>query len=228
VQTFATIGYGAMFPKAAAAHWLVTVESLLGLFATAMVTGLVFARFARPTAKLLWSKVACISDREGTPTFMFRVANERMNFVADAHVRLALIREEFTTEGERIRKVHDLQLTRDTSPAFTLSWTVMHPITPSSPLYGCTRETLEKQTAQILITLTGLDETLMQTIYARHGYMPEDLRFGARFVDVIAPRASDGRVVLDYTKFDDVLPSPLSPEKLGLPSVALPSNPKEP
>jgi inward rectifier potassium channel len=192
------------------------------------VTGLVFARFARPTAKLLWSKVACISDREGTPTFMFRVANERMNFVADAHVRLALIREELTTEGERIRKVHDLQLTRDTSPAFTLSWTVMHPITPSSPLYGCTQETLEKQTAQILITLTGLDETLMQTIYARHGYMPEDLRFGTRFVDVIAPRASDGRVVLDYTRFDDVLPAPLSTEKLGLPSVALPSNPKEP
>lgn len=216
VQTFATIGYGAMFPKSPLAHWLVTFESLVGLFASAMVTGMVFARFARPTAKLVWSQVACISDREGTPTFMFRVANERMNFVAEAHVRLALIREEVTVEGERIRRVHDLQLTRDTSPAFTLSWTVMHPITPGSPLYGCTVESLERQQAQILITLTGLDETLMQTIYARHGYLPADLRFGTRFVDVIGPRGSDGRVVLDYRKFDDVAPSPLNRERLGL------------
>ena len=215
IQTFGTIGYGNMFPQSTAAEVLMTVESLISLFANAMVTGLAFARFARPTARATWSKVACICDREGVPTLIIRVANERLNHVVDAVMKVAVIRAEVTKEGESLRRVIDLPLVRSSSPSFILTWMTMHPITKDSPLYGMTVAQLAAAQAEIIVTLTGLDETLGQTIHSRTSYLPSELRYGQRFADVIGEQR-EGKRVIDLTKFHDTVPTPLSREAMGL------------
>lgn len=219
VHTFATIGYGSMYPQHIAAEALMTVESLLSLFMNAMVTGLAFARFAKPTAKVTWSKIACICDRDGLPTLVIRVANERLNHVVDAEMKMAVIRAETTKEGERVRRVVDLTLNRNSSPSFILTWLAMHPITQSSPLYGLTPEGLAKAEAEIVVTLTGLDETLGQTIHSRTSYVASEVRYGQRFVDVIGWLQEKGerKRVIDLTKFHDTQPAPLTREAMGLP-----------
>jgi inward rectifier potassium channel len=224
VQTFGTIGYGNMYPQGTAAEWVVTVESLASLFFTAVVTGLAFARFAKPTARVLWSKVACVSDREGVPTLIIRLANERLNHVVDASIKLGIIRAEVTKEGERVRRVIDLPLLRSTSPSFILTWMAMHPITKDSPLFGIAPEDLLKAEVEIIVTLTGLDETIGQTIHSRTSYLPVEVRYGQRFVDVLGLTTlkEGGRPerVLDLNKFHDTIAAPLSRGLMGLPEAA--------
>ena len=210
VQTLATIGYGAMYPLGRAAEVLMTIEALVGVLLTAVVTGLCFAKFARPTSRVIWSKICVVSDRDGIPTMMFRVANERMNHIVEATIRVAVLRTEFTKEGDRSRRVVDMDLIRDSTPSFILSWTVMHPITPASPLYGLTPETFAAAQPEIVLTLTGLDETLMQTIHARNSYMPTEVQWGSRFADILGSTAADGRRIVDYTKFHDFVPAKLT------------------
>ena len=214
VHTFGTIGYGTMSPESTAAHLLVTLEAFMRHALDGDGDGITFAKFARPTARVMFSKVAVVSDHEGVPTLMFRAANERRNHLVEANMPVALLKFETTAEGERVRRVHDLDLKRSSSPAFVLTWTVMHPIVPGSPLYGATAASLEKGESEIVLTFTGLDETLSQTIHARHSYLADELRFGSRFCDLIGAR--EGRRVIDYTKFHDVLPAPLSLSKMGI------------
>jgi inward rectifier potassium channel len=207
VQTFATIGYGTMFPANLAAHLLVTIEAMIGILYAAVATGLVFAKFSRPRARVLFSKLAVIAPRNGVPTLMFRVANERTNHIVEAQLRVFLIRNEVTKEGERIRRLIDLPLVRSNSPAFILSWTVMHPITPDSPLHNATLESLSSESMEIAVTLTGLDDSLGQTIHARHSYVDHELVWNARMVDIIRVEP-DGRRIVDYRRFHDVEPLP--------------------
>lgn len=212
VQTFATIGYGAMFPTGLAAHVLVTVESMLGLIYVAVGTGLVFAKFSRPRARVLFSSVAVIAPRNGVPTLMFRAANERTNHIVEAQMKVAILRTEDTLEGERIRRIIDLALVRSQTPVFTLSWTVMHAITPDSPLYGATPESLAEQQAEFIVSLTGMDAVMGQTIHARHSFLDTDLVWNARLVDILRTD-SEGRRVMDYTRFNEVEPLPDTNER---------------
>jgi inward rectifier potassium channel len=205
VQTLGTIGYGAMYPVSLAANLVVTVETMLGLMGLAITTGLVFAKFSRPTARIMFSKVALIATRDGVRTLMFRVANERSNSVVEATVKVSLLRSEVTREGESVRKMYEVPLVRNTSPAFILSWTVLHPVVPGSVLHGLTQEEMVKQDVQLFVSLTGLDETTSQTIHARHTYQVSDLVWDARFVDVITMHP-DGRRVVDYGRFHETLP----------------------
>lgn len=204
VQTIGTIGYGVMYPKTLTAHLVVTSETMVGMMSMAIITGLVFAKFSRPTARVMFSQVACIALRDGVPTLMFRVANERNNSVVEATMRVSLLRNERTKEGEFIRKIYDVPLLRSTSPAFILSWTALHQIVPGSPLYGLTQEDLEALAVQIQVTLIGLDETIAQNIHARYSYQAKDLRWDVRLDDVIID--VEGRRVVDYTRFHDVVP----------------------
>jgi inward rectifier potassium channel len=215
VQTFGTIGYGAMYPQGPAAEVVVTVEALASLFLNAMVTGLAFAKFARPTARLLWSNRAVLCDRDGVPTLMFRVANERRNHVVEATVRAAVLKSETTREGESLRRVVDLPLLRSSSPTFILTWTVLHPVTRDSPFHGLTPEALLKSGMEVVLTLTGLDETLGQTINDRTSFLASEVVYGATFADVIQVQA-DGRRVLDYGRFHELKPAKLSWEALGV------------
>lgn len=205
VQTMASIGYGAMYPRTTYANILVVIEALLGLLALAIATGLMFARFARPTARVMFSNVAVIAPHNGLPTLMFRMANQRRNSILEAEIRLILVRNEQTQEGELMRRFQDLDLARSRNPIFALTWTAMHPITPNSPLYGYSLEDLETIEAELIVTLVGLDETFGQTIHARHSYIPQEMLWDMRFVDLLA-KTADGRRLVNYRVFHQVMP----------------------
>jgi inward rectifier potassium channel len=205
VQTMATIGYGAIYPSTDYANVLVTLEALVGLMGVAMSTGLMFARFSRPTARVLFSRVAVIAPHNGVSTLMFRVANERRNQILEAQIGVSLLRNEVTTEGEYMRRFYDLKLVRSQTRNFSLTWTVMHQIDESSALYGETPESLAETETDIVLTLTGLDETVSQTVHARYYYLTEEILWDKRFVEIFATKR-DGRRVIDYTRFHDVMP----------------------
>jgi inward rectifier potassium channel len=204
VQTMATIGYGKIAPHTFAANVLVTIESFIGLFGLALVTGLVFAKFSRPTARVLFSRVAVVTPRDGVPSLMFRVANERGNQVAEAQVHVVLARNEVTTEGEHVRGFHDLAVIRDRNAIFRWSWTVIHRVEQSSPLFGATPESLARDQVEIIVSLIGFDPTFSQTIHARHAYLAQEILIGARFVDILGWQA-DGRRTIDYSRFHDTI-----------------------
>ncbi len=205
VQTMATIGYGAMYPSTDYANLLVTLEALIGLLGVAMATGLMFARFSRPTARVLFSRVAVITPHNGLPTLMLRVANERRNQILEAQIGLSLLRDEVTTEGLFIRRFYDLKLLRSQTRTFALSWVVMHVIDENSPLYGATPESLQEVQTDIVVTLMGIDETVSQTVHARHYYMTDEILWNMRFVDIFSKKP-DGRRILDFNHFHDVMP----------------------
>ena len=207
VQTMGTIGYGKMSPVTLWSHLLMMVEVLVGYLWLAMATGLIFAKFSRPTARVLFSRVGVIAPRDGVPTLMFRMANERGNQIVEAQVRVVLARSETTAEGETLRRFHDLTLARDRNAIFALSWTVMHPITPSSLLHGVTAETLAAWDAQFVISLVGLDETISQTVHARCSYVADDILWNHRFLDLFS-RLPDGRGAMDYRNFHRTEPLP--------------------
>ncbi len=204
VQTMATIGYGKMAPKGIGGNVLVSFEALVGLLGFSVVTGLVFAKLARPTARVLFSRIAVIALRDRVPSLMFRMANERANQIVDANIRVVLARMEKTAEGERVRHFHELDLTRSWAAFFSLTWTVIHPLHEGSPLFGKSLDELEQEGAEIIVLVTGVDETFSQPIHARYSYVPSDLVWGGNFVDVLA-RLPDGRWQVDYTKFHEAI-----------------------
>lgn len=206
VQTMATIGYGHLLPQTLWANLLVVFESLVGLLGLAVVTGLIFAKFSRPTARVLFSRVAVIGRWDGVPALMFRMANQRGNQIAEARVHVVLARNETTTEGEVFRRLHDLELIRNQTALFALTWTAIHPLRDNSPLHAATPASLAQTEAEIIVSLTGLDESFSQTVHARHSYRVDDIIWGARFVDVLA-RLPDGRRRIDYAHFHDVTAS---------------------
>ncbi len=203
VQTMSTIGYGKMAPVGLAANLLVTLQVLSGFAFFALLTGLVFSKFSRPTARVLFSNVAVISPYDGVPHLMLRLANERSNRIVDANIHLVVLRKETTKEGHDMRRFHDLPLVRSRVPILQLTWTVMHRIDETSPLYHTTAQTLRDSDAEIIVSLTGLDETLSQTIHARYSYVAEDILCNAAFVDILN-RRGDGRLDVDYHRFHEV------------------------
>jgi inward rectifier potassium channel len=206
-ETLGTIGYGVLSPQSRAAHLVATVENMIGLLALATFTGLTFAKFSRPKARVIFSNVAVIAPRDGVLTLSFRVANERVNHVVEATLRVTLVRFEVTAEGERFRRMVDLPLTRNQSPAFVLTWTALHAIDEASPLSGITPKAFTDGLMEILVTFTGWDETLAQTIFARQSYVASELRWNHRFRDVIRI-TPEGRREIDYARFHetDALP----------------------
>ena len=206
VQTMATIGFGKMVPRTGLANVLVTLESLVGLLGLAIATGLVFAKFSRPTARVIFTRVAVISQWEGVRSLMFRMANERGNRIIEAQVHVVLMRTEATAENVLVRRVHDLALLRNNNPSFGLSWTAIHPINERSPLWGATPVSLAANDDEIVVSLTGLDETYSQTIHARHAYAADEIICGVRFADILT-RLPDGRMQIDYGHFHDIVPA---------------------
>ncbi len=205
IQTMASIGYGAMYPKSDYANMLVAIESLVGLMGLAMGTGLAFARFSRPTARVVFSQVAVVAPFDGVPTLMFRVANKRRNQILEAQLSLSLVRDEINAEGQFIRRFYQLKLVRSQNPVFILTWLAMHPIDENSPLYGATPEMLATAETMLIVTLTGIDETVSQTIHDRHSYIAPEILWNHRFVDIIS-RKPDGQRFVDYNHFHNVEP----------------------
>ena len=204
VETFATIGYGVMAPQTRYAHAVVTIEALGGILATATITGVTFARLARPTSKVIFSEKAVIARRNGVPHLQFRMANWRRNQIAEAQLHVMVLLTETTREGETLRRPTSLRLMRDKNPMFLLTWTAMHPIDEDSPFYGPDAfEKLRAMGAELFLSLTGLDETLGQTIHTRYRYRLEDIVHGARFSDILRT-SDDGVRIVDFDKFHDI------------------------
>ena len=208
VETMATVGYGKMAPASVVSHLLMSIEALGGLIGFALVTGLIFAKFSRPTARVRFSRFAVVSMRDGVPSLMFRIANVRANEIVEAQIHVVLARQERTLEGEEVRHFYDLELTRYRNAIFGFSWTVIHPIDAKSPLRGATANSLAASYASVVASLTGLDETFSQTIYARKYYYADDIIWGARMVD-ISRRSEDGETALDLARFDEIAPAEL-------------------
>ncbi|MCG6136115.1 MAG: ion channel [Nostoc sp. LLA-1] len=205
VQTLASIGYGAMYPKTTYANIIVTIEAMVGLMGIAVMTGLVFARFSKPTARVIFSRFVVIIPHEGVPTLMFRTANQRRNMILEAQMKVYLMRDEVTAEGQFMRRIHDLRLLRHQSPSFTLTWSVMHVIDESSPLYDMTTESLTQTNTLLIISMSGIDETVAQVVHARHTYGANEIVWNHRFVDIMNHTA-DGHRYIDYKYFHDIQP----------------------
>ncbi|HET9751865.1 MAG TPA: ion channel, partial [Myxococcales bacterium] len=206
VQTLGTIGYGAMHPQTLAAHLAVTAESIVSLVAVGLSTGLIFTKFAIPVARLEFARNAVLYRQDGVRTLGIRVANRRGNFIVEASVRVTLVRAETTREGLFFYRLYDLELARDHSNAIGRSWLVLHRIEGNSPLRDWTAESLRDADLEVQVAITGIDGTTSQTLHARHRYLPEDLKLGMRYADMLATKP-DGRIELDYAKLHDLLPA---------------------
>jgi inward rectifier potassium channel len=209
VQTMATIGYGLMSPTGIAANLLVTIEAGIGLFGIAVASGLMFARFTRPTAGVRFSNKLTVTDFEGKPTLMLRLANQRSDGISEARIHVTVLRDETTIEGHQLRRLHDLELDRAYTPMFALSWTVRHTIGPDSPLYGKTPEELSASDTQILVVFAGHHSGFYQEVHARTAYDSSAIVWNARFADIFRD-LPDGRTAMDFSKFDEVVePTPV-------------------
>ncbi|HEX4947284.1 MAG TPA: ion channel [Blastocatellia bacterium] len=203
VHTFATIGYGNIAPIGMAANLIVVFESLSGLLATAIITGLIFARFSRPTARIVFSNQAVIAPYKDTTAFMFRITNARKTqlIMVEAKVNLSLYEG---GNGPTNRRFHQLKLERSRVDVFPLSWTIVHPIDEDSPLYGYTPERLKQADAEFVILLTAIDETSEQMVHTRSSYKCGELEWNAKFSNIYEPIAENEPITIDVGRLHDI------------------------
>ncbi|MBB4198077.1 hypothetical protein CCR94_20525 [Rhodoblastus sphagnicola] len=207
VETLATVGYGDMHPGDVYAHVIVTVEIFTGLSTLAVFTGLIFARFARPRARVLFAHALVFGPHNGQTTLMARLANARHSAVMEAEAELWFIFAEDTAEGKRYVRFRQLTLTQWRNPIFVLSWTLFHPIDEASPLHGFSEADLLAMDARFLLIFNGLDEVSGHRLNVRRAYGGADLRFGHVFADIATPSAEEGAPVeIDYRKIHDTEP----------------------
>jgi inward rectifier potassium channel len=202
VQTIATIGYGALVPHGLAANVLVTIESLVGLLGFALATGLLFARFSRPNAKIIFSPNAVVAPYHGITALEFRIANARSSQLINVEAVVTLSRLETIGGGPR-RRFYELPLERRSVVFFPLHWVIVHPIDENSPLYGVTREQFLASDAEILVLLTATDETFAQPVHSRTSYKHTEVLWGARFADIYLPPRD--RIGVNLRRLGDVL-----------------------
>lgn len=199
VQTFATIGYGTIHPVGLVPNFLVAVESYYSLLVQALITGLVFARFSRPTAKIKFSKTAIVAPYRGITGLMFRLVNNRNSQLIEVKTQVLFAR--FVEEnGTLVRRFNVLKLERETVTFMPLSWTVVHPIDEDSPLYNLTEKDLENADAEILIVLNALNETFAQTVHSRTSYKSGEIKFGYKFASLYNETETDEPITIDVRK----------------------------
>lgn len=231
VQTFSTIGYGKLAPAGIAPNLIVTFESLLGLLGFGFGAGILFARVARPTARILFSSRALVAPYRGITAFEFRIANGRSSQLIE--VQASVLFSGFKPGEGKTREFVPLALERQRVAFFPLSWTIVHPIDPSSPVFGLSYEELLAMDAEFLVLLTGFDETFSQTVHTRSSYKADEIVWGARFVNIFNP-PKDGILSIDIGRLDDfdrvplvsALPAPGEPRAAD-PGRAAPLEPEE-
>lgn len=203
VQTLATIGYGSISPKSTVANVIVTLEALTGMLGFALATGILFSRFSRPSADLLFSKRAIIAPYHGGKAFEFRIVNSRSNQLTEVEATVVL---SMGKAGARGRQFFELKLERNSVMFLPLHWVVVHPIDESSPLFGMNAAQLTQEDAEFLILIKAVDETFSQTVHRRASYRHDEVEWNVRFRDMFAA-SPDGRVRIDVRRLDEVEPS---------------------
>ena len=214
IETLATVGYGVMSPASVAGHVVASLEILTGMVGIAITTGLVFARFSKPTARILFSDRAIIRDFDGARVLMLRIANERHNRIVEASASLSFINVESSAEGESFVRIHDLRLQRERTPVFALTWTLIHKIDEHSPLHGLDQAKLIASRGRILVSINGHDETMAASVYAGRSYEAEDLVFEGRFVDILK-LTSEGDRIVDLTRFHEIEAMPTQADAIS-------------
>ncbi|HVO35285.1 MAG TPA: ion channel [Gemmatimonadales bacterium] len=206
VETFSTIGYGTIAPVGLAANLVVTVEALAGLLWLALATGLLFARFSRPTAKIMFSRTAVIAPYRGIRAFEFRIANMRSSQLIEVQATVMFTRFE-EHGGRQVRRYYQLPLERSAVTFFPLSWTIVHPIDEASPLNGLTRDDMRRSDAEFLVLLSGVEETFAQRVHARSSYRWDEVVWGAKFSDILHHPSGTEAVTLDVSRLDSIEPA---------------------
>jgi inward rectifier potassium channel len=204
IETLSTAGYGDMHPQTHYGHFIATVELFTGVFSMSLMTGLIFARFSRPNARLLFAEYPVISNHDGQPNLMVRLANERHNIISNATARLWMFKNIVSLEGQSVRRFYELPLVRNESPALALSWTLFHVLDEQSPLFGLKAEDLEAIGLSLVLVVSGYDVVAAQTVHARKSYEHPDIRFGQRYADILGT-SEDGRLRIDYSRFHETL-----------------------
>ena len=204
IETLSTAGYGDMHPQTHYGHFVAAVELFTGIFSMSLMTGLIFARFSRPNARLLFVAHPVVTNHEGKPTLMLRLANERHNIISNATAKLWLFKNIVSMEGETLRRFYELPLTKDQNPGLALSWTLYHVLDENSPLYQTNADDLEASKASFVVVVTGYDVVAAQTVHARKPYDHGDILFGHRYADIL-DTSDDGRLRVDYSRFHDTL-----------------------
>jgi inward rectifier potassium channel len=203
VQTFATIGYGTIHPVGVTPNLLVTIESYYSMVVTALITGIIFARFARPTARIHFSRIAVVAPYRDINGFMFRLVNGRSNQLIEVEAKVMFTR--FVEENGSVTRRFDLlELERKTVAFFPLAWTIVHPINEKSPLYGLTIEDLKKSDTEFLVLLTATDETFAQVVHTRSSYKPAEIRFGYKFVNMYNSATNGEAISINIKKLSAI------------------------
>ncbi len=203
VQTFATIGYGTIHPVGFLPNLLVTIESYYSLIANALITGVVFARFAKPTAKVRFSEVAVIAPYKDIEGLMFRLVNGRTSQLLEVGAQVLFARFE-NENGKPVRRFDILELERRKVAIFPLSWTIVHPIDEGSPLFGLTADDLRRSDAEILVLLTATDETFAAIVHTRSSYKTDEIRFGHKFVSIYNEMRNGEPISIDIRKLSEI------------------------
>jgi inward rectifier potassium channel len=204
IETLSTAGYGDMHPQTHYGHFISAVELLTGIFSMSVMTGLIFARFSRPRARLLFANNPVIATQDGKPMLMVRLANERHNIIGNATARLWVLKNTITKEGLAVRRFNELSLLKNEHPALALSWTLYHVLDEQSQLFNLDTEDLKAANVSLVVVVSGYDVVAAQTIHARKSYDHADIRFGQRYADILE-NLDDGRIRIDYGKFHDTL-----------------------
>ncbi len=206
VETSSTIGYGNLVVTGLAANLLMAAEVIVAILTFAVVTGVVFARFSRPVARIMYSERAVIAPFQGGKAFMFRVVNSRNNQIIQLKATLTFTRFE-NVRGVRMRQYYLLPLERPSVVFFPLSWTIVHPIDETSPLHGVSEEELRASRAEFLILLTGTDETSSEPVHSRSSYTADEVVWNARFASVFAEPKPGKKVTIDLERFHLIEPA---------------------
>jgi inward rectifier potassium channel len=205
VQTMGTIGYGNMYPATTAANILVVAESVTGLVVTALATGLVFVRFSQVRPRMVFSAKVAIGKMDGVPTLSARVGNARKGSIVDANFRLTLMRTTKTMEGVTVYRSTELLLEKARAPQLARAWMIQHRIVEGSPLYGETLESLTASEVELIAEVVGTDDTSLQVVHAQHRWFADGFVFNSRLADILS-ETEDGNVLLDLSRFHDVVP----------------------
>jgi inward rectifier potassium channel len=206
VQTLATVGYGHMYPQTLYGHIVTTFEIIAGMFGLAVMTGLIFVRFSRPTARIEFSRSIVIAPFNGRPALMMRVANLRQRSLVEAEFRIMFSRDQDTIEEKSFRHFYQLKLDFDRMTLFPAALTLRHTIDEHSPLHGVTAELLEASNATFVVSVVGIETVIPASVQTQHNYTWRDVRFGERFVDIYA-ELEPGRLTVDYGRIHETTPA---------------------
>jgi inward rectifier potassium channel len=201
-QTISTVGYGHISPSGFITSCIAAFESMLGLLAFALATGLLYGRFSRPNAKVFYSKNMVVSPYKDATALMFRLANGRNNQLIEISVQVVFTINELV-DGIKKRTFLPLILERSKIGLLSLSWTVVHPIDENSPLFGITSEELIIGEAEIIVLLQAFDDTFSQTVHSRASYLDENIIYNARFAPAFF-HDEDGTTVLDLSRLSAI------------------------